>query len=165
VTARYSDGTSRDVTQWARFTSADETIALVDPAGSASVIGHGEGAVTAWFSSQIAVARIVAPFPHAVPPADYAAAPRANLIDTLNLEQLEKLHLKPSPPCDEATFLRRAFLDTIGRLPNPEEVHAYRSDSSPAKKERLVGPSSSTIGPTSGPTSCSCQGPSCGPGR
>jgi hypothetical protein len=138
VTARYSDGTSRDVTQWARFTSADETIALVDPAGSASVIGHGEGAVTAWFSSQIAVARIVAPFPHAVPPADYAAAPRANLIDTLNLEQLEKLHLKPSPPCDEATFLRRAFLDTIGRLPNPEEVHAYRSDSSPAKKERLV---------------------------
>lgn len=138
VTARYDDGSSQDVTRWARFSSADETIALVDPAGGVSVIGHGEGAVTAWFSSQIAVARVVAPFPHAVPAAAYAAAPRANFIDGLNLEQLEKLHLQPSPPCDEATFLRRAFLDTIGRLPTPEEVHAYRTDRSPAKKERLI---------------------------
>jgi len=138
VTARYDDGTSRDVTRWARFTSADETIALVDPAGRVSVIGHGAGAVTAWFSSQIAVANVIAPFPHAVSAADYASAPRANLIDDLNLGQLAQLHLKPSPPCDETTFLRRAFLDTIGRLPTPEEVHAYRTDRSPAKKERLV---------------------------
>jgi hypothetical protein len=94
--------------------------------------------VTAWFSSQIAVARVVAPFPHDVPAAAYAAAPRANLIDDLNLAQLERLHLEPSPPCDEATFLRRAYLDTIGRLPTPEEVHGYLADRSPRRKERLV---------------------------
>jgi hypothetical protein len=138
VTARYDDGSTRDVTRWARFTSADETVAMVDPAGSVSVIGHGAGAVTAWFSSQIAVANVIAPFPHAVSAADYASAPRANVIDELNLAQLEQLHLKPSPPCDEATFLRRTFLDTIGRLPNPEEVRGYLADRSPAKKERLV---------------------------
>lgn len=138
VTARYNDGSTRDVTRWARFTSADETVATVDPAGSVSVIGHGAGAVTAWFSSQIAVANVIAPFPHAVSAADYASAPRANVIDELNLLQLEQLHLKPSPPCDEATFLRRAFLDTIGRLPSPEEVRGYLADRSPAKKERLV---------------------------
>ena len=138
VTARYDDGSTRDVTRWARFTSADETVATVDPAGSVSVIGHGAGAVTAWFSSQIAVANVVAPFPHAVSAADYAKAPRANVIDELNLLQLAQLHLKPSPPCDEATFLRRAFLDTIGRLPSPEEVRGYLADRSPAKKERLV---------------------------
>jgi len=138
VTARYDDGSTRDVTRWARFTSADETVAIVDPAGSVSVIGHGAGAVTAWFSSQIAVATVIAPFPHAVSAADYLSAPRANVIDELNLAQLEQLHLKPSPPCDEATFLRRAFLDTIGRLPSPEEVRGYLADRSPAKKERLV---------------------------
>ena len=138
VTARYDDGSTRDVTRWARFTSADETVATVDPAGSVSVIGHGAGAVTAWFSSQIAVANVIAPFPHAVSAADYASTPRANVIDELNLAQLEQLHLKPSPPCDEATFLRRAFLDTIGRLPAPEEVRGYLTDRSPAKKERLV---------------------------
>jgi hypothetical protein len=138
VTARYDDGSTRDVTRWARFTSADETIATVDAAGRVGVIGHGEGAVTAWFSSQIAVARVVAPFPHDVPAAAYAAAPRANLIDDLNLAQLERLHLEPTPPCDEATFLRRAYLDTIGRLPTPEEVHGFLADRSPAKKQRLV---------------------------
>jgi len=85
VTARYSDGSTRDVTRWARFTSADETVATVDPAGGVSVIGHGAGAVTAWFSSRIAVANVVAPFPHAVSPADYSSAPRANVIDELTL--------------------------------------------------------------------------------
>ena len=138
VTAKYDDGTSRDVTRWARFTSTDETIAMVDPAGNVNVIGHGEGALTAWFSSQIAVARVTAPFPHTVAPDVYANAPRANGIDELNLAQLEKLHLAPSPPCDDATFLRRAFLDTIGRLPSPEEVHGYLSDHSPQRKERLI---------------------------
>jgi hypothetical protein len=138
VTAHYDDGTSRDVTRWARFTSADEAIASVDPAGNVNVIGHGEGAVTAWFSSQIAVARVIAPFPHAVAPETYAKAPRANFIDDLNLAQLSKLGLAPSPPCDEATFLRRAFLDTIGRLPSPEEVGEHLADRSPRRKERLV---------------------------
>ena len=138
VTAHYDDGSTRDVTRWARFTSADETVAMVDSAGGVTVVGHGAGAVTAWFSSQIAVANVIVPFPHTVSAADYAAAPRANLIDDFNLSQLEKLHLKPSPPCDEATFLRRAFLDTIGRLPSPEEVRGHLADRSPAKKERLV---------------------------
>jgi hypothetical protein len=138
VTARYSDGSSRDVTRWARFTSADESVATVDSAGTVSVIGHGEGALTAWFSSQIAVARVVVPFPHEVADAVYQAAPRANLIDELNLAQLRELQLAPSPRCDDATFLRRAFLDTIGRLPTPEEVRRYLADTAPRKRERLV---------------------------
>jgi hypothetical protein len=138
VTARYSDGSSRDVTHWARFTSADESVATVDPTGTVSVIGHGEGAVTAWFSSQIAVARVVVPFPYEVAESVYAAAPRANLIDDLNLAQLRELRLAPAPRCDDATFVRRAFLDTIGRLPTPEEVQRYLTDSAPLKKERLI---------------------------
>jgi hypothetical protein len=138
VTARYSDGSFRDVTHWARFTSADESVATVDPAGIVSVIGHGEGAVTAWFSSQIALARVVVPFPYEVAESVYASAPRANLIDELNLAQLRELRLAPSPRCDDATFVRRAFLDTIGRLPSPEEVDRYLSDTAPQKKGRLV---------------------------
>ncbi len=138
VTARYSDGSSRDVSNWARFTSADESVATVDPAGIVSVIGHGEGAVTAWFSSQIAVARVVVPFPYEVAESVYASAPRANLIDEFNLSQLRELRLAPSPRCDDATFVRRAFLDTIGRLPSPEEVERYLSDTAPQKKDRLI---------------------------
>ncbi|NCY02360.1 MAG: DUF1549 domain-containing protein, partial [Planctomycetia bacterium] len=138
VTARYGDGSTRDVTRWARFTSADESVVTIDAAGRATVVGHGEGAVTAWFSSQLAVARVIAPFPNTIPPETFSAAPRANVIDDRVLEQLEKLHLAPAPPCDDATFLRRCLLDTIGRLPTPEEVRSYVADTSPGKRERLV---------------------------
>jgi len=138
VTATYSDGSTRDVTRWARFTSTDETVATIDPAGLVTVVGHGAGAVTAWFSSQIALARVLVPFPHVVPPDVFSGAARANFIDDLVLEQLQKLHLEPSPPCSDATFMRRAFLDTIGRLPTPEEVRGHLADASPGKRERLV---------------------------
>ena len=138
VTAKYSDGSSRDVTRWARFTSTDETVCTVDPQGIVKGLADGEGAVTAWFSSKIAAASVVSPFPHEIPAEFFASSPRANIIDDLVLEKLQKLHLKPSPPCDDATYLRRAFLDTIGRLPTPEEVHDYLADKSPGRKERLV---------------------------
>ncbi len=138
VKARFSNGAERDVTRWVKFTSADETVATVDAGGKVSVIGNGEGAVTAWFSSQIVIARIVSPFPHQVPDEVYAAAPRAGFVDELVLEQLKKLHLKPSPAAGDATFVRRAFLDTIGRLPTPEEVRAFVDDKSPQKHERLA---------------------------
>ena len=138
VTAVYSDGSRRDVTRWARFTATDESVCTVDQSGNVKVVGHGEGAVTAWFSSKIAVARVIAPFPHDLPPDVHAKAPRANVIDEVNLAQLRTLRLAPSPPCDDAVFVRRAFLDTIGRLPTPEEVRTFLADRSPGRRERLV---------------------------
>jgi len=138
VTATYSDGSHRDVTRWSRFAATDEAVATVDAGGTVTVVGHGAGGVTAWFSSQIATAGIVVPFPHDIPAATFAAAPRANLIDDLVLTQLAALHLEPAPPCDDATFIRRAFLDTIGRLPTAEEVQRFVADTAPGKHERLA---------------------------
>jgi Protein of unknown function (DUF1553)/Protein of unknown function (DUF1549)/Bacterial Ig-like domain (group 2) len=138
VTAQFSDGTERDVTRWAKFTSADETVASVDGTGQVSVVGHGVGAITVWFSSRLVTARLVAPFPHVIPAADFAKEPRAGFIDELVLTQLQELHLRPSPPADDATFVRRAYLDTIGRLPTPEEARAFIADTVPQKHARLA---------------------------
>ena len=45
----------------------------------------------------------------------------------------------PTPPaCDDATFLRRASLDLVGRQPSPAEIQAFLADPSPAKREDLV---------------------------
>jgi hypothetical protein len=51
---------------------------------------------------------------------------------------LQKLRLKPSPAASDETFIRRAYLDTIGRLPTPEEVQRYAADKVPGKVDRLV---------------------------
>jgi hypothetical protein len=138
VRAKFSDGVERDVTRWAKFTSTDETVASVDGSGNVSVIGPGAGAVTAWYSSQIVIARLTSPFSNAIPAEVFAQAPRANFIDDLVLAQLQRLNLRPSPPADDATFVRRAFLDTIGRLPTPAEVESFVRDSAADKHARLA---------------------------
>lgn len=138
VRARYSDGTDRDVTRWAKFTSTDETVVSVKPDGVVEIVGHGEGAVTAWFSSQIVVARVASPFPHQIESHAYEKEPRRNVIDTLVLKKLERLRLLPSPRADDATLLRRAYLDTIGKLPTPQAVRTYLEDSEPNKYGKLI---------------------------
>ena len=93
VRAFFSDGTERDVTRWARFASTDATVAEVDEGtGLAKVIGHGEGAVTAWYSGQIALARITSPWPSDIPDEVYSQTPRRNVIDDSVLGQLRQLN-------------------------------------------------------------------------
>jgi hypothetical protein len=43
-----------------------------------------------------------------------------------------------APKCDDATFLRRTWLDVVGDIPTPEHVMAFVLDSSPDKRQRLV---------------------------
>ncbi len=138
VRAKYSDGEERDVTRHVRFTSTDETVASVDASGNVEVVGPGEGAITAWYASQIVIARVTSPFPNEIADAVFKESPRANFIDDLVLEQLRRLNLKPSPPAADATFVRRAFLDTIGRLPTPDEARAFVADPAADKHARLA---------------------------
>jgi hypothetical protein len=68
----------------------------------------------------------------------FADAPRRNFIDELVLEQLKLLNLPPAARCDDATFLRRAHLDAIGRLPTSDEARAFLADKSPEKRDQLI---------------------------
>jgi hypothetical protein len=138
VRATFSDGEERDVTRWAKFTSTDETVAAVDPNGNVTIIGPGEGAISAWYSSRIVMARVTSPYSNNIPTEIFSKAPRANLIDDLILAQLQRLNLKPSPSATDATFVRRAYLDTIGRLPTPAESEAFAQDQSKDKYGRLA---------------------------
>jgi hypothetical protein len=138
VRARYSDGSERDVTQWARFAATNAAVATVDDDGLVQVVGHGGGAATAWYASKIANARITSPYEAEVPAEVFAESPRRNFIDELILKQLQLLRLRPAPPSDDATFLRRVCLDTIGKLPAADEVRSFLADRSPDKRDRLI---------------------------
>lgn len=138
VRATFSDGRVEDVTHWTKFTAANATVTQVDDDGKVKVIGNGEGAITAWYLSRVAVATITAPFTNHVAPRLFSHAPRRNFIDDLVLEKLRDLNVPPSPRCSDADFVRRAFLDTIGVLPTEDETRRFLADKSKDKRDRLI---------------------------
>src|SRR6266853_6088951 len=65
-------------------------------------------------------------------------APSANPIDAFILAKLKGIGLKPNPPADRVTLLRRVSFDLIGLPPTPEEIDAFVNDSSPGAYEKVV---------------------------
>jgi hypothetical protein len=138
VRATYSDGHTEDVTHWAKFNSSDDLVATVNEDGRVIVAGHGEAAITVLFSNLVAASRVTSPFPNELDAGMFAKSPRYNAIDDLVLKKLEALRIPPSPPCTDAEFVRRAYLDAAGILPTPEEVHKFLGDKSADKRAKLI---------------------------
>jgi hypothetical protein len=138
VLAHFSDGSSTDATRWAKYTGSDSSVAVPDETGTVKVTGNGEGSITAWFLSRIAVATVTVPYANDLPADVFAKVPRANFVDDLVLEKLRELRLAPAPRSADAEFLRRAFLDTIGTLPSVEEARAFLADPAADKRLKLI---------------------------
>jgi hypothetical protein len=138
VRAWYSDGHAADVTRWVKFNSTEDPVATVDPEGKVRVAGHGEAAITLWFSNLVAVCRIASPFANDAAVGVFASAAAENTIDNLVLRKLVALRIPPSPTCTDSEFIRRAFLDAAGILPTPEEVQKFVADSASDKRAKLI---------------------------
>lgn len=135
VTARYSDGATRDVTREARFGSNSEAIATVDENGQVRSTGQaGEAAVMVSYRGAVAVSRIRIPrAAEKLPAGTVVRAPaQQTFVDGLVWKRLEKLRIRPSEAAADSGFVRRAYLDLIGVLPTPEEARTFLTDSESA---------------------------------
>ena len=137
VRAVYSDGTLEDVTRWARFGSSEEPVARVSEDGIITPAGNGEAAITVGFGTKVATLTVTAPFPNDLKASAFAG-PRNNFVDDHVVKKLQLLNLPPSELCTDAEFVRRAYLDTCGVLPKPDEVKAFLADPDPKKRAKLV---------------------------
>jgi hypothetical protein len=61
-----------------------------------------------------------------------------NPIDAFLYAKLEAANLKPAPPTDKVTLLRRVYFAVIGLPPSPAEVDAFLEDKSPIAYEKVV---------------------------
>ncbi len=138
IQATYSSGQVSDVTHWAKFSSSNEAVAQVDDKGFVKVVGPGKGAIVGWFASRIAIAPVVVPYELSPSPEAYSEFRPANFIDEILLQEWRSLNLTPSPGCSDATFIRRAYLDTVGVLPTVEQVKHFMGDNRTDRRERLV---------------------------
>ena len=134
VTARYSDGSESDVTQLVKFQSNDDSIASVDPQGVITGLDGGETAIVVRGPGVTGVAIVdVVPDTRPVP-----AFKANNFIDQYVIEKLQRLHIPASEPADDATFLRRVFLDIIWVIPTSSEARRFLNDRDPCKRAKLV---------------------------
>lgn len=138
VRAKYSDGRTLDVTRWVKYASTADLVASVDDQGLIKVSGSGEAAITVLFGNQVALIQITSPFENKIDGEMFAKSPRRNFIDDLVLKKLKALNIPPSPQCTDNEFIRRAYLDAIGRLPTPVEVQNFLASPPNDRRAKLI---------------------------
>jgi hypothetical protein len=137
ATAVFSDGSLRDVTAAASYTSNAGAVAEVDRQG----VVHtgkvpGEAAITINYMGHVGCVHFQVPRAKGTGP--YPHLPANNQIDELVWAKLRKLAILPSPLAGDPAFLRRLYLDASGTLPTPVEVKAFLADTGPNKRSRWI---------------------------
>lgn len=137
VLAEYSDGSQRDVTREAQYSSNLDVVAVVAEDGLVTANAPtGEAAIMARYMGQVAVCTILRP--QGAPLTAVANFAPINAIDELAMQKWMKLGLQPSPVCDDPTFLRRVTVDLCGRLPTTDETRMFLANMDTNKREQLV---------------------------
>jgi Protein of unknown function (DUF1553)/Protein of unknown function (DUF1549)/Bacterial Ig-like domain (group 2) len=136
VTARYADGSTRDVTRDARYSSSNDAAADVDEAGLVGTPRKGEAAVMVRYGPLVRVATVVV-LRHD-PAFAWADPPETNYVDRLVNAKLRRMEILPSGPASDAEFLRRISYDLLGLPPTPEEARAFLAGTRPDKRARAI---------------------------
>ncbi|WP_417850137.1 DUF1549 domain-containing protein [Thalassoglobus sp.] len=136
VIATYSDGTTRDVTSLAAFTTSNETAVTVSPDGVVTAGERGESFIMARFDIHTIGGQVLS-LPKGLQYEERPSEP-VNYIDELVGAKLKKLRLHPSELCTDEEFLRRVSIDLIGLTPTFEEYQAFLQDSDADKRTKKI---------------------------
>ncbi|MCE9531389.1 MAG: DUF1549 and DUF1553 domain-containing protein [Planctomycetes bacterium] len=136
VKAHFKDGTSRDVTPMAVFTSSEINFAPVTPEGFVRFSRTGEASILVRFLDQITSIRLT--YVQNDPAFKFQGHAPANYIDEHVFAKQKELLLSPAPLAADEVFLRRVYLDTIGTMPTAEEARAFLDSKAPDKRAKLI---------------------------
>ncbi len=133
--AHYSDGTMRDVSNLAAFTTNNERSAAVTSEGAVTAGVRGEAFVMARFDTHTVGTQVLTlPVGLKYTPPEVTG----NYIDKLVGDKLQKLRMLPSGICTDEEFLRRVTIDIVGLMPTEEEYKAFVADTSADKRTKLI---------------------------
>ena len=135
VTARFSDGSSRDVTRLAAY-DISTTLLTISPEGEIHSDQFGETTILVRYLNLRKAVSLAYVAPHKSVP--WPSLRRTNFVDDLVFQKLQAMHLTPSALCDDGVFLRRAYLDLLGALPSIAATKSFLADKSTDKRARLI---------------------------
>ncbi len=139
IEAHYAGGEVRDITEMADYAVSDKEMIDVTESGRATFQNlSGQAVVLARYMGHIGQLKVTIPTPPTSAAPQTVAFVERNFIDRYAAEHFANLGLTHSEPCRDDEFLRRAFLDGVGRLPTIEETRAYFADTAPDKRRRWI---------------------------
>ena len=136
VLAHLSDGTIRDVTRLATFSSSDNNMAQVLPGGL--VVGHDRGQAAIMIRYLQHVEAIHFTFVKDIEGFVWNHPPENNYVDTHVHNKLRQLRYLPSEDASDEHFMRRVYLTVIGVLPSVDEVRTFLADTADDKRSQLI---------------------------
>ena len=136
VIATYADGTARDVTGLATYEVSHKEVLSVSDAGLVSGHKRGQGAVSVRYLAHLESVHFTAT--EEVKGFVWNNPAGANFIDTHVHAKQRQLAVLPADTCDDATFIRRVYLDLTGLLPPWEKAKAFLADPAADKRAKLI---------------------------
>ncbi|MYK18483.1 DUF1549 domain-containing protein, partial [Candidatus Poribacteria bacterium] len=138
VIAHYPDGTTRDVTREAKFTSSVNEVANVTDKGVVTAERRGETAILTRYEGAYSTNNIIVMGDRRG--YKWVETPEYNYIDTHVHNKLKRMKVLPSELCTDEEFVRRIYFDLTGIPPTPAQVRSFLTDKTPskAKREQLI---------------------------
>lgn len=135
ATAKFNDGSSRDVTRLAVFEPSSLFVS-VSHDGLARSDRPGASTVTVRYLNQQRPVRLefVAERENFV----WQNPPVGNFIDDEIFATLKRRRINASPICDDSAFVRRAFLDFTGLLPSAAKARQFVDSTATDKRAALI---------------------------
>jgi hypothetical protein len=135
ATARYNNGSTRDVTALARLEVLNESVAEISSDAVVTAKAGGRAAILARYMGRSDVVNLLVPY---APPTPFNSFQANNYIDEVVMGKWRQLGLQPTRLSSDAQFLRRASLDLTGVLPKEEEIRTFVADASAGKRARMI---------------------------
>ncbi len=137
VTARFADGSEVNITPLCEFRTNNDAVADVNALGQVQARQEGDTSIVVVYRGTVLPVRVMVPREAKAGEA-YPKVAEVNYVDREVFAKLRRLNIVPSELSGDAEFLRRVTLDTIGCLPEPDEVRKFLEDKSPDKRAKKI---------------------------
>jgi len=134
VIAKYTDGSTRDVTRDAHFSVSNTEVAKAGADGVVKGLRRGEAAILVRYEGIYETKLLTIMGDRSG--YQWTEVAENNFIDKHVNAKLRRMKIIPSELCTDAEFLRRVSLDLTGLPPKAERVRAFLLDTTPSKEKR-----------------------------
>lgn len=137
VKARWSDGISKDVTRWCRFeiSNEGEEFSSISDLGRITALEPGRSIIRIRYLKKVAAVDVLVGLETDQQDWNWQSN---NVVDEIVSKTWREVGVAPAKPAADHRFLRRAWLQILGRIPDEDSARKFLSSTRPASRSELI---------------------------